>query len=158
MTKTDLNNIAGMRDPQFTKENFGNGIKRKNFRGYSTIFRITKYLYLCAIKSYIEIKSPDYLSCFLIGKYAKTLERTIKKIKANEEKFNEIKTDIEKKPESYPLLLKEYVNGEIKVEFQSVVRNTISPEEIKELYDFLVDLNHEYFMKSKSYKFYPKLV
>ena len=25
MTKTDLNNIAGMRDPQFTKENFGNG-------------------------------------------------------------------------------------------------------------------------------------
>jgi|SRR3989338_2487206 len=142
--RTDLNKIHGMRSPCFTDYIFGDCIHGKDFSQHPYVFHLLKYLYLCAVTTYIDHKSPDYLICFFLRNSAKEIENIIEFHEDRERVLKKLKVKAERTPEKLPKVLVDYLTGRNEMGFQGFVTHTISLEEIKQLLELLFKVECEF--------------
>jgi len=130
--KTDLNKIPGMRDNQFT-DSF---IEKHE----EVIFRLTKYVYLCAVCSYIEMNSGDYFIVKLIDNYIKELRIDIVDFYNHKREFRVIAR--RKKFKKYPSLLAKFFSGDVVIEDNRISNKAVKIEHIQELRTFIIVLDN----------------
>ncbi len=152
-TKTDLNKIPGMRDKTFCEIVFGSNVVpgKINLTHYPYSFKLARYIYLCAIKGYLEERGAEYVITFLIGEYAKKLERNLMKLKNADDELIQLRAIINRSSNRYPLLFRDYINGNNFIRFQAISRNKISIFDLLDLYNLLLRESYEHTEKKKSY-------